>query len=266
MKQSISEKITSAEKPSVVKNKTPRISFSKTSEMTPIASNLFRCLGNKTENECRNKTSEFKTKVIRELTKSMRMIGDEVTVHKIEFSSNLRDMAMSRLLATRVKTLRKKTSPFNIHRLGDLFPKQKLFHKVWAKRCVIVSSAGSMVGSNLGEFIDNHDIVMRFNNAPTIGYETDVGNKTTIRIVNSQVVSKSSFNFLNSSLFKNISMVAWDPANINATLTEWFQSPDFDLFTNYQKFMMENPMADFHIIDPREFLFINAKLALNDHL
>lgn len=36
-------------------------------------------------------------------------------------------------------------------------------------------------------YVDSHDIVMRFNDAPTRGYETDVGHKTTIRVLNSQV-------------------------------------------------------------------------------
>lgn len=251
MKQTVSEKtITSVEKASV-KNKTPRIAFSKTSEMTPIASNLFRCSG-KTEQECRNKTSEFKKSIIRELIKSMRLLGDEISVHKVDLSPSLREASISSLLAMKVKTLKKKTLPFSNHRLGELFPKQKLLHKRRAKTCVIVSSAGSMSGSGLGEFIDSHEIVMRFNHAPTFGYEADVGNKTTIRIVNSQVVSKAEFNFLNSSLFKNISMVAWDPAPLdNGTLADWFDAPDFDLFTNYEKFMSENPTADFHIINPR---------------
>jgi hypothetical protein len=65
------------------------------------------------------------------------------------------------------------------------------------------------------------------------------------------VVSKSEFKFLESPLFKNISLVAWDPGKFNETLEKWYENPDFDIFTNYQRFMEANPGADFQLINPR---------------
>uniref|UniRef100_A0AAV2IUH5 Uncharacterized protein n=1 Tax=Knipowitschia caucasica TaxID=637954 RepID=A0AAV2IUH5_KNICA len=54
---------------------------------------------------------------------------------------------------------------------------------IYCDRCALVSSSGQMLGSGAGEEIDTNECVIRMNNAPTVGYETDVGGRTSVRVV-----------------------------------------------------------------------------------
>jgi hypothetical protein len=54
-----------------------------------------------------------------------------------------------------------------------------------AQTCAVVGSSGLLTQAKFGAEIDAHDLVMRFNDAPTAGFEDLVGGKTTMRIVNS---------------------------------------------------------------------------------
>ncbi|XP_015725843.1 alpha-N-acetylgalactosaminide alpha-2,6-sialyltransferase 3 isoform X1 [Coturnix japonica] len=49
--------------------------------------------------------------------------------------------------------------------------------------CAIVSNSGQMAGQKVGAEIDKSSCIWRMNNAPTKGYEEDVGKRTTIRVV-----------------------------------------------------------------------------------
>lgn len=51
----------------------------------------------------------------------------------------------------------------------------------------VVGSSAKLLLSDYGEFIDTFDDVVRFNRAPTTGFEKDVGSKTTLRVVNNHV-------------------------------------------------------------------------------
>uniref|UniRef100_UPI00398F253E alpha-N-acetylgalactosaminide alpha-2,6-sialyltransferase 3-like n=1 Tax=Pristiophorus japonicus TaxID=55135 RepID=UPI00398F253E len=51
------------------------------------------------------------------------------------------------------------------------------------QQCSIISSSGQMLGQSLGAQIDQSECVWRMNNAPTEGYERDVGSRTTVRVV-----------------------------------------------------------------------------------
>jgi len=51
------------------------------------------------------------------------------------------------------------------------------------RSCAVVSNSGMLIDRGLGSFIDSHDLIFRFNFAPTKGYEKDVGSKTHVRFV-----------------------------------------------------------------------------------
>ncbi|MBN3313221.1 SIA7C sialyltransferase, partial [Atractosteus spatula] len=61
-------------------------------------------------------------------------------------------------------------------------PKQEPL-KLDCDACSIVSSSGQMLGREAGPEIDQSSCVWRMNNAPTGGFERDVGRKTTLRVV-----------------------------------------------------------------------------------
>ncbi|MCK5604184.1 glycosyltransferase family 29 protein [Candidatus Pacearchaeota archaeon] len=58
---------------------------------------------------------------------------------------------------------------------------------------VIVGSSAKLLKSKHGANIDSFDNVLRFNRAPTEGFEEHVGSKTTMRIVNGHVFTSRRF-------------------------------------------------------------------------
>uniref|UniRef100_A0A8D0GBC9 Type 2 lactosamine alpha-2,3-sialyltransferase n=1 Tax=Sphenodon punctatus TaxID=8508 RepID=A0A8D0GBC9_SPHPU len=50
------------------------------------------------------------------------------------------------------------------------------------KKCVVVGNGGVLRSKTLGKKIDSYDVIIRMNNGPVIGYEEDVGRKTTFRL------------------------------------------------------------------------------------
>nr|XP_033770239.1 CMP-N-acetylneuraminate-beta-galactosamide-alpha-2,3-sialyltransferase 2-like isoform X2 [Geotrypetes seraphini] len=47
------------------------------------------------------------------------------------------------------------------------------------QRCAVVGNSGNLKGSKHGQLIDSHDFILRMNGAKTVGFEEDVGSRTT---------------------------------------------------------------------------------------
>ncbi|KAM4527474.1 alpha-N-acetyl-neuraminyl-2,3-beta-galactosyl-1,3-N-acetyl-galactosaminide alpha-2,6-sialyltransferase isoform 1-T1 [Odontesthes bonariensis] len=79
-------------------------------------------------------------------------------------------------------------------------------------QCALVSSSGQMLGAGAGEEIDKIGCVIRMNNAPTKGYEKDVGSRTTVRVVSHTsvplLVKNEKYYFHQSA---NTTYVFWGP-------------------------------------------------------
>ncbi|MEE6522414.1 hypothetical protein FKM82_020952, partial [Ascaphus truei] len=78
--------------------------------------------------------------------------------------------------------------------------------------CAVVSSSGQMLGSGLGPQIEQAECVLRMNTAPTLGYEADVGTRSTLRVISHTSVPlllRNQTYFLQHSL--DTVYVIWGP-------------------------------------------------------
>ncbi|XP_049887298.1 beta-galactoside alpha-2,6-sialyltransferase 2 [Pectinophora gossypiella] len=211
--------------------------------------------------ECDARTEEFKELMLKEFhrvlmgeSKVFRSGLDVHNTYDVKYEGSPRkEMSRLELLcalrAVRLRTVTSEDEPFK--RLGFRIPGSPLQQHRAFNTCAVVTSAGALLGSRLGEFIDSHDMVLRFNNAPTENYTEDVGYKTTFRVLNSQVVTKPEFHFLEDPLYKDTSLLIWDPANYSSTLEEWYNHPDFPLFPVYKKLLQDRTDADVHLLSPQ---------------
>jgi hypothetical protein len=79
-------------------------------------------------------------------------------------------------------------------------------------KCALVGSSGVMKNSKWGRVIDSYPAVIRLNNAPTYKHESDVGRRTTIRIMHDMHIAERNLAELLRLDPGGVALV-WPPTN-----------------------------------------------------
>jgi hypothetical protein len=74
--------------------------------------------------------------------------------------------------------------------IKELVKRQVALKKKHPISCAVVANGLTLIESDYGPFIDQHDYIFRMNNAPIEGYQEDVGTKTTFNVVVNNPISQ----------------------------------------------------------------------------
>eukprot|EP00873_Tetraselmis_striata_P002482 jgi/Tetstr1/422746/TSEL_013543.t1 len=84
------------------------------------------------------------------------------------------------------------------------------FRRPCYSSCAVVGSSGVLRNSSWGERIDSHSAVFRLNNAPVIGYEEDIGSRTTIRLLHDYHFTSTNYGKLRATEDHGL-ILLWPP-------------------------------------------------------
>jgi hypothetical protein len=134
---------------------------------------------------------------------------------------------------------------------------KKLEDILKGKTCAVVSNSGSLLENEYGSLIDSHDVILRVNRCIIKGFETYVGSKTDIRLLNIHC-SNSIFDNSYQKDYFNKRYSTWSTNNITSVIE------DEILILRYSPHVsMVNKIIDNEIYSKEKFI---AHVCLNGNL
>lgn len=124
-----------------------------------------------------------RAKVLRDVPQLGRGFDRDVTLSRVNI-----DFVPNLVVHTKEKTLTivSKLSETVRTQMKEFLPDQCPLSTNFHHRCAIVGSSGVLMRHQNGKEIDSADFVVRFNSAPTRGYEGSVGTRTDLRLSNGE--------------------------------------------------------------------------------
>ena len=135
--------------------------------------------------------------------------------------------------------------------LNKQMENNSLYNLIKDKKIAIVGSSDECIGKNLGDEIDGHDLVVRFNHYKINGYENDYGKRVDIHCVNLSnnnkisddvttlaVITGVPFNyFFNTGMKKFSDFSDFINGNLGTRKSLYNCPPLYDLAHNYKIFI-----------------------------
>ncbi|XP_026765710.3 CMP-N-acetylneuraminate-beta-galactosamide-alpha-2,3-sialyltransferase 1 [Pangasianodon hypophthalmus] len=129
--------------------------------------------------------------------------------------------------------------------LFSLFPDKEHYNDAGPDRCrtcAVVGNSDNLIGSHYGLLIDAHDFIFRMNQGPTVGYERDVGLKTTHRALYPEsAMDLDSFTHLVLLPFKVLDMEWVISIFTNKNITRTYKNVKHTIQANKDKVMIMSP-------------------------
>ncbi|MCI4381467.1 hypothetical protein PGIGA_G00252050 [Pangasianodon gigas] len=129
--------------------------------------------------------------------------------------------------------------------LFSLFPDKEHYNDAGPDRCrtcAVVGNSDNLIGSHYGLLIDAHDFIFRMNQGPTVGYERDVGLKTTHRAIYPEsAMDLDSSTHLVLLPFKVLDMEWLISIFTNKNITRTYKNVKHTIQANKDKVMIMSP-------------------------